>query len=216
MSAPSSKKTSAAKLDLKKELGVLYQCAPGKVVEVNVPSADFLMADGEGDPNTNPHYAKAVEALFTLAYALKFSIKKSRGLDYAVMPLEGLWWSDDMSTFTPANKADWKWTLLIRQTEFVDDSLFETVRAALRRKKPTVAVDVVRFERFEEGACVQTLHVGPFSEEGPAVEKLHEYIRANGKRLSGRHHEIYFSDIRKAAPAKWRTIIRQPFVDRNP
>jgi hypothetical protein len=212
MSTPSSKRTSARKLDLKKELGVLYRCPSQKLVEVNVPAAHFLMADGKGDPNTNPHYAKAVEALFTLAYTLKFSIKKSRAVDYAVMPLEGLWWSDDMSTFTPANKADWKWTLLIRQPEFVEASIVETVRAELRKKKPMAAVDLVRFERFEEGVCVQTLHVGPFSEEGPAVEKLHEHIRASGKQLSGRHHEIYLSDIRKAAPAKWRTIIRQPFM----
>jgi hypothetical protein len=200
------------KLDLKKDLGFLYQCRAGKVVEVNVPAAHFLMADGKGDPNTSPHYAKAVEALFTLAYTLKFSIKRSRGVEYAVMPLEGLWWSDDMRTFTPANKADWKWTLLIRQPGFVDDSLCDTIRAELRTKKPTVAADDVRLESFAEGACVQTLHVGPFTEEGPVVEKLHEHIRANGKQLSGRHHEIYLSDIRKAAPAKWRTIVRQPFM----
>jgi hypothetical protein len=212
MSTPSSKTTSSAKLDLKKEPGLFYRCPAGKVVEVNVPAAQFLMADGEDDPNTNPHYAKAVKALFTLAYALKFSIKKNRGVDYAVMPLEGLWWSDDMSTFTSANKADWKWTLLIRQPDFVEDSNVDAVRAELRKKKRTVAVDLVRFERFEEGACVQTLHVGPFSEEGPVVEKLHEHIRVSGKQLSGRHHEIYLSDIRKAAPAKWRTIVRQPFV----
>ena len=208
----SQKKASSAKRDLRNELGALYQVSSGKVMEVTVPAARFLMADGEGNPNTVLQYARAVEALFTLAYALKFSIKKSQGIDYAVMPLEGLWWSDDMSTFTPENKNDWKWTMLIRQPEFVDDSVYEAVRAEIRKKKPTVAIDVVRFDRFEEGACVQTLHMGPFSEEGPTVEKLHEHIRANGKQLRGSHHEIYLSDIRKAAPEKWRTIVRQPFT----
>jgi hypothetical protein len=212
MSSLPSKNTAAAKLDLKRELGDLYQSPAGTVVEVNVPGAHFLMVDGKGDPNTTPGYARAVETLFTLAYALKFSIKRSTGVDYTVMPLEGLWWSDDMRTFTPENKADWKWTLLIRQPSFVNSSTCDRIRTEVQKKKPTIAVEDVRFERFEEGTCVQTLHVGPFSEEGPAVQRLHDHIWANGKQLSGRHHEIYLSDIRKAAPAKWRTIIRQPFM----
>lgn len=205
-------KSSAAKLDLKKDLGPIYQTHVGKVVEVNVPAAHFLMADGKGDPNTSRQYASAVEALFTLAYALKFSVKKNQGIDYVVMPLEGLWWADDMTTFSPANKTDWKWTMLIRQPDFVDELLYETVREEIRKKKAAVAVETVRFGQFEEGACVQTLHVGPFTEEGPTVEKLHVHIRSAGRNLRGHHHEIYLSDIRKAAPRKWRTIVRQPFT----
>jgi hypothetical protein len=130
-------------------------------------------------------------------------------VDYAVMPLEGLWWADDMSTFSTADKSNWKWTMMIMQPDFVTHALVRDALAELQHKKNLPALSRLRFESFVEGRCAQTLHVGPFSAEGPTVERVHAFIAAAGRKPAGRHHEIYLSDIRKAEPAKWKTVIRQ-------
>jgi hypothetical protein len=201
------------KIDYKKELKPLYNSPTGKVVEVVVPQLQFLMVDGEGDPNTAPAYAEAVEALYTLSYTLKFMVKKgAAAIDYGVMPLEGLWWADDMSAFTVERKGDWKWTMMIMQPNLVTAEMVEQATVEAQKKKSLAALPLVRFETFEEGLCAQIMHLGPFSEEGPTIEKLHHYIESSGHALSGKHHEIYLSDIRKADPTKWKTIIRQPMV----
>lgn len=201
------------KIDYKKELKPLYNSPTGKVVEVVVPQLQFLMVDGEGDPNTASAYAEAVEALYTLSYTLKFMVKKgAAAIDYGVMPLEGLWWADDMSAFTVERKGDWKWTMMIMQPDLVTAEMVEQAAVEAQKKKSLAALPLVRFETFEEGLCAQIMHLGPFSEEGPTIEKLHHYIESSGHALSGKHHEIYLSDIRKADPAKWKTIIRQPMV----
>jgi hypothetical protein len=170
----------------------------------------YLMIDGEGDPNTSQEYAQAVESLFTVSYITKFAVKRGpQGIDYGVMPLEGLWWADDLSVFVADNKTDWKWTMMILQPSFVRE---ETIRAAIfeaGKKKKLPALHKLRLEEFSEGRCAQILHVGPFSTEGLTIAKLHEYIHAH-TALTGKHHEIYLSDIRRAAPEKWKTIIRQP------
>lgn len=198
------------KIDLKNELNHLYQPSAKQIVEVDVPSFQFLMIDGEGDPNTSPEYTKAVEVLFSVAYTLKFLVKKGRQhIDYAVMPLEGLWWADDMSAFTDNVRAQWKWTMMIMHPSFVSEEMVKTAMAEVTRKKALPAVSKLRFETFAEGLCAQILHIGPFSTEGPTIAKVHQFIAARGKP-TGKHHEIYLSDIRKAAPAKWKTIIRQP------
>lgn len=131
--------------------------------------------------------------------------------DYAVMPLEGLWWADDLSAFTTHDKASWKWTMMIMQPSFVTPDLIEAAMAEVKRKKQLPAIDRLRLEDFLEGRCAQVLHIGPFSEEGPTIERLHQFIDARTSR-TGKHHEIYLSDIRRAAPAKWKTIIRQPMA----
>jgi hypothetical protein len=198
------------KIDFKKELKHLYQPSAKEVVQVEVPTMNFLMIDGEGDPNTAQAYADAVEALFTVSYAIKFIVKKGvLAIDYGVMPLEGLWWADDMSKFTTDDKANWKWTVMIMQPPFVTREIIDSVIADVTQKKNPVAIAKLRFEAFSEGSCAQILHIGPFSEEGPTVEKVHQFIDAKSKR-TGKHHEIYLSDIRKADPSKWKTIIRQP------
>lgn len=199
------------KIDFEKELKHLYSASAKQVSEVVVPKMNFLMIDGEGDPNTSEAYQTAVEALFSLSYTIKFMVKKGEpGIDYAVMPLEGLWWADDMSAFTSGDKSSWKWTMMIMQPDFVTAEMVRTAAEEVRRKKNPVALDRVRFEAFEEGPCAQILHVGPFSEEGPTIQRLHQHIKDTGRNLRGRHHEIYLSDVRRADPAKWRTIIRQP------
>ena len=198
------------KMDFKKELKHLYQAPAANPVLVEVPALNYLMVDGEGDPNTAPAYAEAIETLFAVSYTLKFMIKKGpSAMDYGVMPLEGLWWADDMSAFASKDKSSWKWTAMIMQPALVSAALVESAVGEVKRKKDPVALSKLRFEAFAEGQCAQILHVGPFSEEGPTIENLHRFIDARGQR-SGKHHEIYLSDIRRADPSKWKTIIRQP------
>jgi len=198
------------KIDYKKELKHLYRPTTKKVEVVEVPKMNFLMIDGDGGPN-HPTFQNAIEVLFPLSYTLKFMIKKSDiGIDYGVLPLEGLWWADDMSSFIKDKKDDWKWTLMIMQPELVKKEMVVKAIEEVRKKKNPVALPLVRFESFSEGKAAQIMHIGPFSEEGPTVEKLHTFIGNSGRQRSGKHHEIYLSDIRRAAPEKLKTIIRQP------
>ena len=200
-----------ATVDHKKQLKHLYAPSAKAVAQVEVPPMHYLMVDGVGDPNGSPEFAAAVEALFAVAYAIKFMVKKGPlAVDYGVMPLEGLWWTDDMARFSIHEKTNWQWTLMIMQPDFITAELVEHAVAEVRRKKAPAAIDRLRFEVLAEGACAQILHVGPFSEEGPAVGRVHRFIESLGRRLAGKHHEIYLSDIRRAAPAKWKTVIRQP------
>lgn len=201
------------KIDYKKELKHLYSASSKKVEIVEAPVMNFLMIDGKGDPNGSQPFQEAVEALFGVSYTLKFMIKRSAGgMDYGVLPLEGLWWTDDMSRFSVEKKEDWQWTMMIMQPEPVSRDLMAEAVALMRKKKNTASLASLRFEAFAEGKAAQILHVGPFSEEGPAIQKVHEHIKASGGKLSGKHHEIYLSDTRKAAPEKWKTIIRQPLA----
>lgn len=197
------------KIDLKKELKHLYQPSAKEVARVDVPAMNFLMIDGEGDPNTARSYQEAVEALFSVAYAIKFKVKKTLAIDYGVLPLEGLWWADDMAKFSVDDKSGWKWTMMIMQPEFVSAALVRDTISEVKKKKDLPALGKLRFEPFSEGKAAQILHIGPFTAEGPTVARVHAFIAVNGK-LSGKHHEIYLSDIRKADPAKWKTVIRQP------
>ncbi|MCP4072625.1 MAG: hypothetical protein GY742_12965 [Hyphomicrobiales bacterium] len=200
------------KLDFKKQLKHLYKPSPKEVVMVDVPAMKFLMIDGQGDPNNSKTYSDAVEALYSVSYPLKFAVKKGEmAIDYGVMPLEGLWWADDMAVFTSDDKSEWKWTMMMMQPDFITSQLVEEIIDAVKIKKNPAALPLVRFEEFHEGLCAQTLHIGPFSEEGPTIERVHEFIDAKGERR-GKHHEIYLSDIRRADPAKWKTIIRQPMA----
>ncbi len=200
------------KIDHKKKLKQLYGTSAKKVDIVEVPEMNFLMIDGSGDPNTSELYQDAVTALFGISYTLKFMIKKGKEqIDYSVMPLEGLWWMDDMTKFTTLNKDEWKWTMMIMQPEFITAELVETAIDEMLKKKKMAVRPNVRFEKYAEGKAAQIMHIGPFSEEGPTIQKVHDFILENRFELSGKHHEIYLNDIRKAKPEKWKTIIRQPF-----
>ena len=198
------------KLDLKKTLKHLYSPSAKEVVQVDVPTLRFLMIGGEGDPNTSARYANAVEALFTVSYTAKFMMKKGpSAMDYGVMPLEGLWWADDLSAFARNDRSRWKWTMMIMQPDFVPVDLLHAAMADVRKRKNLPALEELRVEDFTEGRCAQVLHIGPFSEEGPAIQRVHSFINSTSG-LTGKHHEIYLSDIRRADPSRWRTIIRQP------
>ena len=195
------------RVDLKK-LIASYRAPRGRFEIVEVPPLQYLMLDGHGDPNTSTEYTAALEALYPLAYRLKFLSKRALGRDYTVMPLEGLWWADDMRAFTDArDKTQWHWTMMILQPEWIEQGHLDEVRAGVAAS----AADRVRLEAFDEGLCVQTLHVGPYDDEGPVLARLHdEFVPAEGLRLRGRHHEISLGDPRRTAPERLRTVLRQP------
>ncbi len=202
------------KIDYKKQLHPLYNGKVGELVQVDVPRLQYLMIDGHGDPNTSPEYVAAVETLFPVAYALKFMSKREHDKDFAVMPLEGLWWSKDMDDFVTGNKSSWEWTMMILQPEWITKDMFLAAVEQVRTKKNPPLLSKIRFETYEEGRSVQVMYVGAYSEEGPTIMKLHEYIHEHGGKLAGdtkRHHEIYLGDPRRTAPDKLKTIIRQPF-----
>jgi hypothetical protein len=198
------------KVDLKKELKELYSPSPKKISIVDVPDMNFLMIDGKGAP-TSPQYLSSIQTLYPIAYALKFMVKKATSIDYGVMPLEGLWWADDMTQFSADRKEEWKWRSMIMQPKYVTQSDF---KAALEqgKKKNLPAIDKVRFESFHEGNAAQIMYVGPFSAEGATIQEIHVAIKASGHQQSGKHHEIYLNDPSRTAPEKLKTILRQPFT----
>ena len=201
------------KLDFKKQLKHLYCSSAKKVEIVEVPPMNFLMVDGQGDPNTSQSFVEAIEALYPLSYTLKFMVKKGElGIDYGVLPLEGLWWADDMSVFSAGNKEGWQWTLMIMQPDFITEDMVAEAIQAVEKKKNPPALPLVRFETYDEGKAAQTLHIGPYTEEGPTIEKIHSFIEENGQQRDGKHHEIYLSDMRRTSPEKLKTIVRQPMA----
>ncbi len=199
------------KIDLKSILANLYKASAIQAAIVEVPEFNFLMCDGHGDPNNSKLFQDSVEALFSLSYTIKFMVKKGeQQIDYGVLPLEGLWWAEDMSSFNMEDRSNWKWTLMIRQPEFVTNEILAKGKEQLIKKKDLVALQNVRFEPYKDGLSAQILHIGPYSEEPPTIIKLHEFIKENGFQLTGKHREIYLSDMRRTAPEKLKTIIRQP------
>lgn len=201
---------TAAKIDFKRELRECYTAKPAPAI-VEVPELPFLMIDGHGDPNTCRDYREAVSALHSVSYAAKFALKRDDILDYSVMPLEGLWWVPDMSTFTTKDKSAWDWTMMIMQPDAVTLEVFE--QAAVKvAKKSLPALERVRLERFAEGPAAQVMHRGPYSTEGPTIAALHAFIAEQGRERAGKHHEIYLSDPRRSAPEKIKTILRQPLL----
>jgi len=200
-----------ARIDLKKELKHLYYPSMRQVAIVDVPEMNFLMVDGAGDPNTVQEYKDAVEALYSLSYALKFMTRREKATDYAVMPLEGLWWTGDMSKFSVEDKDAWKWTAMIMQPEYVTKDLVDKALEHVKNKN-LPALSKTRFESLHEGLSAQIMHIGPYAEESPTIQRLHRHIKENGYKLRGKHHEIYLSDPRKSAPERMKTVIRQPIT----
>lgn len=201
------------KIDFKKEMRELYNPPAGKFVQVEVPPMQFLMIDGRGNPNTSPAYADAVSTLYAVAYRLKFMSKQQLERDYTVPPLEGLWWADNMDVFMPEseNKDAWQWTMMIMTPEWITQEHFQQARQEVQKKKDLPALPSLRLETFHEGLAVQTMHIGPYSAEGPTIARLHhEYLPAHGLVETGHHHEIYISDPQRTAPERLKTILRQP------
>jgi hypothetical protein len=199
------------KVDFKKTLKHLY--APGKkeFELIDVPEMQFLMVDGHGDPNTAAAYQKAVEALYAVAYKIKFISKKELEADYTVPPLEGLWWAMDMSTFVSREKSAWDWTMMIMTPDWISAEVFNRAVEAARKSKDPEALDLVRLETYVEGLSAQIMHLGSYDDEGPVIARLHnEFLPANQLVENGKHHEIYLGDPRRTAPEKLKTVLRQP------
>jgi hypothetical protein len=199
------------KFDFKKENKRLYSPSKKEVSIVDVPKMNFLMIDGKGDPNTSKEFKDAVETLFPVAYKIKFTVRKEQDIDYKVMPLEGLWWTDDMAKFSVDKKDEWKWTVMIMQPHIVKEQLFNKAVEEVRKSKKPPAVDLIRFMAFHEGKSAQIMHVGPYSEEPANIHKIHQTIADKGFKLKGKHHEIYLKDFTKTKPENLLTVIRQPF-----
>lgn len=200
------------KIDFKKTLDS-YEAQQGQFrISWCVPAMQYLMVDGHGDPNTSLSFAEAVETLYPVAYKLKFASKRDVDRDYVVPPLEGLWWADDMDSFTSArDKSLWDWTLMIMVPDWIDQTMFTVAVDQVGANSRPVRLDDIRLGTLSEGRCVQTLHIGSFDDEADVLRLLHhEYIPNHRLRMAGTHHEIYLSDFRRVAPAKQRTILRQP------
>jgi hypothetical protein len=202
--------------DYKKENKDLYM-PKNKPILIDIPNMSFIMIDGEKDPNNNREFEKAVEVLYGLSYTIKMS--KNKGYkpqgyyDYVVPPLEGLWWIKG-GEFSIHERENWKWTLMIRQPEFVSPEIFQWACNGLKTKKPELPIDKARLEVFEEGLCVQAMHIGPYSTEPETIKMIEDYIHKNKLKLrfeeGGKHHEIYLSNPEKCKPEGLKTVLRHP------
>ena len=198
------------KTDFKKTLKHLYN-PPKQFETVDVPEMQFLMADGHGDPNTEQEYTDVIEALYAVAYKMKFISKKTLEQDYTVPPLEGLWWADDMATFLTREKSKWDWTMMIMTPDWITKEIFADAIAQVRLAKNPSALGRIRLERYREGLSVQIMHIGSYDDEGPVLAKMHsKYIPESGLIEDGKHHEVYLSDPRRVAPEKLKAVLRQP------
>ena len=194
----------APKIDLYKQHKTDY-VSPKVPVLLTIGPAKYLAIDGKGAPG-GPEFTKAVGALYNVAFTIKMARKFGGRQDYAVSKLEGLW-SGDIAT---TRRDDWRWTMMIRTPPFVTDAeRRQAIKTLLERGKPT-EVKGVRLETIREGRCVQMLHVGPYDREKESISAMHAVAAAAGLSPHGAHHEIYLSDPRRVAPAKLRTILRQP------
>lgn len=198
------------KIDLRKQYKTLYSPSAKAFSLVEIPPLQYLMIDGHGDPNTSPRFQDALQTLYSISYTLKFALKKSQEIDFTVMGLEGLWWVPDMREFSLDRKADWDWTLLMLQPEFITPQMIEETARSLTAKGNAPLAAETRLETLEEGLCVQILYIGAYKDEGPVIADMHAFIAEQGFARTGKHHEIYLSDMRRVAPEKNRTILRQP------
>jgi hypothetical protein len=198
-----------ARIDIKKQMKDLYYPGGKEIRFLDVPELNFIAIDGIGDPN-KPPYFQAAESLFSIAYTIKFMVRKGTAIDFAVMPLESLWWADNPADFASEKRDGWKWTALIMQPEYVTEKFFQSAVEKLKSGRNPPALAKARFGPFREGFCAQLLYRGPYSEEGPTITGIHDFIRQQGYKLRGKHHEIYLNDPNRTQPKNLRTILRQP------
>jgi hypothetical protein len=218
------------KIDFKKQMKDLYKPPKGQFSVVEVPKMNYLMIDGQGDPNTALAYQQAIEALYATAYKLKFMSKNELDKDYVVPPLEGLWGSEEMqgklaaaqnetdwlTIFAASDRDEWEWTMMIMQPAWITAEMAAHIRRQVEKAKDLPALEKLRFDSLDEGLSVQALHVGPYADEGPILAEMHlDFIPNNGYVEGGKHHEIYLSDPRKTSPEKLKTVLRQPVKENS-
>jgi hypothetical protein len=203
------------KLDLHKQFKHLYQPSAKKVEVVEVPTFRFALIDGEIEPGaspaTSPAFHQAMEALYGISYTLKFmsKLRKKTPIDYSVMALEALWWTET-GELELTRAEGWKWTAMIMQPEHITGEMFQEAREQLRKKKPNPALDLLRFENFAEGLCIQTMHIGPYRTEPATIARMDAFAAEHGYRMRGKHHEIYLGNPMRAAEEKLKTVLRHP------
>ena len=203
---------AAKKLDYKKKFPEFYKPSIKEPIIVDVPKMNFFMISGVGDPNTSQDYKDAISALYAVSYALKMKIikKKTPSKDYVVPPLEGLWFMDNMENWSMDDKNKWEWTMMIRFPDFIKkEQISQAIKIAKETKNPS-SISKLRHESYSEGLSVQIMYVGPYDEEPSTIKRIHKFAEDQGYILDGKHHEIYLSDVRKVAPEKLKTILRQP------
>jgi hypothetical protein len=202
-------------LELKKTLKYLYTPSAKEPVLVEVLEMQFAMVTGRiqpGEtPGTSPAFQQAMEALYGISYTLKFAskLRKEDPIDYPVMALEALWWVED-GQFDISRPGNWHWQAMMMQPDPITPEMYADALAQLRKKKPSPALDLLRFERFHEGLCVQIMHIGPYATETATLERMEAFAKQEGYVMHHRHHEIYLGDPRRAAPEKLKTVLRHP------
>ena len=203
--------------DFKKEYKEFYM-PKSKPSLVDVPAMNYIAVRGKGDPNMEDgEYKKAIGMLYAIAFTIKMSKKGDHRIegyfDYVVPPLEGFWWQDGVAGVDYSHKETFNWISVIRLPDFVTRADFDWAVSEATEKKKT-DFSKVEFITYEEGVCVQCLHVGPYDDEPATVAKMHKYMEDRGYALDINdrrlHHEIYLSDARKVVPEKLKTVIRHP------
>jgi hypothetical protein len=203
------------KLDLKKDLKHLYAPSAKKIEIIEVPQAKFAMVDGELEPGQTPQtsceFQNAIQALYGISFTLKFmsKLRKTSPIDYTVMALEGIWWTDT-GEFDFDRSKTWYFTLLIMQPTHITNEMYLNALQKLKEKKDNPALAKLHFRPLKEGLCIQTMHIGPYDQEPATVQKMELFAKENGLKYQGRHHEIYLGDPRRCKPEKLRTILRHP------
>lgn len=186
---------------------------------IHIPKMKFIMVDGKGQPEGGPpehntEFQNAFSALYGIAYSIKMSYKKGDEpagyQNFKVAPPEGLWWMEDGKAFDMKRPEEWRWTLMLRMPEFVTPEVVAGYAEQLNQKKKTSIYSNVRLEEYEEGDVVQLMHIGPYDQEGPNIEKMLDYAKEKGYQLRGKHHELYYGDPRRTAPERLKTVLRQP------
>jgi hypothetical protein len=203
------------KLDLRKQYKDLYIPPANKVTLVDVPTFKFILlkdAIEEGKaPGTSPAFQNATEALYSISYNLKFMSKKraENPIDYGVMALEALWWVED-GAFDIDDPGNWLFKAMLMQPDHITEDMFQKALAQVRKKKPNPALDLLRFENFHEGLCMQIMHIGPYAEEPATIARMDAFATENGYKTRGKHHEIYHGDPRRTKPENLKTVLRHP------
>lgn len=199
------------RIDLKRRRPDLYRPPTDRFVEVVVPPITFLAMDGSGDPNGSVRYEEALGSLYASAYAVRAAFKERTGDDFVVGPLEGLWSAQDPSAFVEGRRDEWEWTMMIPLPDEITDEDVARGLAAAAHRKPALPIDEVRLFPFEEGRSLQTMHIGSYADEGPALARLHHEVMPSMElTFNGRHHEIYLGDPRRVAPERLKTVLRHP------
>lgn len=205
------------KKDYKKLNPELYNPPRQRPTILMVPKMKFFMIDGKGNPNTSHIYKDSVELLYNVSYSLKMKVVKKQNLgnDYVVPPLEGLWYMDDMTKWAMDNKEEWNWTMMIRIPDFVSEEQIKKAIEIIRENKNPPLLPKVRVDEYNEGLCVQIMHMGPYEEEPLTIQKMHTFAEKKGFIKVGKHHEIYLSDPRRTQPERLKTVLRQPLAERE-